>query len=297
MELQHLDTFRTVATLGSFSQTAEVLGYAQSTVSEHIRSLESELDTRLFKRSGSKRVALTASGEVLLKYAQKMSNLEEEIKVEVKEQKETRGTLSIRVPETVSIHFLPAILKRFRGRFPKVNLGFMNCVYFDLPEELKAGMVDLGFLITDAFRTADLETEVLRPIPLLMVTYPGHPLAAGAEIDIAQLKDEPLIVPANDCSYVQMLDRILTEQKVKLPLVWRFNSLAAIKQVVTSGMGVAVLPEISVKSELAAGSLAVLPWQEKGIAANLLMIWQKNKWLPPVLQAFMEMVREDLALK
>lgn len=296
MELNHLATFRTVATLGSFSQAAGVLGYAQSTVSEHIRSLEADLDARLFRRSGSKRITLTASGEVLLQYAQKMSNLEQEIQAEVKEQPKTHGTLSVRVPETVSIHYLPRILKRYRARYPEVNLGFMNCVYFDLPEELKAGIVDLGFLITDEFRMPDLESEVLRPIPLVMVTYPGHALASSRRFDVAQLKGEPLIVPANDCSYTRMLDRILTERKVQLPLIWRFNSLAAIKQVVKSGMGVAVLPKVSVQSELADGSLAVLPWREKGIDSKLLMIWQKNKWLPPILAAFMGMIRDELAV-
>ncbi|HEX2994655.1 MAG TPA: LysR family transcriptional regulator [Anaerolineales bacterium] len=296
MELYQLTTFRTIAALGSFSQAAELLGYAQSTISEHIKSLETELQTRLFKRAGSKRVALTPAGEALLKYAQKMSNLEEEIKVEVNQPAEPQGTLSVRVPETVSIHFLPPVLKRFRAQFPKVNLDFMNCVYFDLPEELKAGVVDLGFLIIDTFQTTSLATETLRPIPLVMVAHPAHPLAAGAPIDASQLKGEPLIVPANDCSYVQMLDRILLEQKVKLSLVWRFNSIGAIKQVLASGIGVSILPEVAVQSELANGSLAVLPWHEGGITANLLMIWQKNKWQPPVLQAFMEMAREGLVL-
>jgi DNA-binding transcriptional LysR family regulator len=90
-----------------------------------------------------------------------------------------------------------------------------------------------------------------------------------------------------------MLDRILTEQKIHLPQVWRFNSIEAIKQAVMRGIGVAVLPEIAVHRELTEGSLAAIPWNEKKIAAKLLMIWQKNKWLPPLLRAFMEMVRED----
>lgn len=295
MELQQLTTFRTVAAIGSFSHAAEALGYAQSTVSEHIRSLETELKTRLFKRAGSKRIALTPAGELLLRYGQKMLNLEAEIKSEVVAHTESHGSLSIRIPETVSIHFLPPILQRFRQRFPKANLGFMNCVYFDLPEELSAGIVDLGFLITDDFRMPDLETETLRPIPLALVTRPGHPFAQSDRIDLARLKGEPLIVPANDCSYVQMLDRILTERKIHLPQVWRFNSIEAIKQAVKAGIGVAVLPEITVRRELTDGSLAALPWQEKKAAANLLMIWQRNKWLPPLLRAFMEMVREDLA--
>jgi DNA-binding transcriptional LysR family regulator len=286
-----------VATIGSFSQAAEVLGYAQSTVSEHIRSLEVELKVKLFKRAGSRRIALTPSGELLLKYGQKMLNLEAEIKSEVVSQNESLGSLSIRIPETVSIHYLPPILRKFRERFPKANLGFMNCVYFDLPEELKAGIVDLGFLITDAFQTADLETENLRPIPLVPIAHPGHPLAAGPRIDLSRLKAEPLIVPANDCSYVQMLDRILVERKIRLPQVWRFNSLEAIKQVVKSGIGVSVLPEITVRRELAEGSLAAIPWREKKIVANLLMIRQKNKWIPPLLRVFMEMVREGLAVE
>jgi DNA-binding transcriptional LysR family regulator len=295
MELQQLITFRTVAAIGSFSKAAEVLGYAQSTVSEHIKSLEAELKILLFKRAGSKRIALTHAGELLLKYGQKMLNLEAEIKSEVVGQAGEQGTLSIRIPETVSIHFLPPLLQRFRKRFPKANLGFMNCVYFDLPEELSAGIVDLGFLITDDFQAPGLETERLCPIPLALVTYPGHPFAQGARIELSRLKTEPLIVPANDCSYVQMLDRILTERKIHLPQVWRFSSIEAIKQAVKSGIGAAILPEIAVRRELKEGSLVALPWQEKKIAANLIMIWQKNKWLPPLLRAFMEMVREDLA--
>jgi DNA-binding transcriptional LysR family regulator len=295
MELYQLKTFQTIASLGSFSQAAEMLGYAQSTVSDHIKSLETELKTRLFKRAGSRHVALTPAGVMLLKYAQRMLNLEAEMRTEVSEESETQGTLSIRIPETVSTHFLPPILKRFHEKYSKVNFGFMNCTYFDLPEELKAGIVDLGFLITDTFGMADLVTEVLCTIPLVMVTYPENPLAAGSRVNISQLRTEPLIVPANDCSYVRMLERVLAEQKIELSQVWRFNSIAAIKQVVTNGMGISVLPDIVVRDEIAAGSLVVLPWQGGLTTANLLMIWQKNKWLSPILQAFMQMVREDLA--
>ncbi len=73
-------------------------------------------------------------------------------------------------------------------------------------------------------------------------------------------------------TYVRMLERILAEQKVELPLIWRFNSIAAIKQVIMNGNGVSVLPEIAVRSEVAEGTLAVLPWQNGLTSANLLMI-------------------------
>ena len=295
MELRQLKTFRTIATLGSFNQAAEVLDYAQSTVSEQIRALETDLDVHLFNRAG-KQVALTEAGEIMLQYAQKMLNLEEEIRSEVSGCEEVHGSLSIRIPETISIYYLPPILRKFRQRFPKVDFSFTNCAYFSLPEELRSGIINLAFLITDTFRAADLETEKLLDIPLALVTYPEHPLASKQPVTIFDLKNEPLLVPTSDCSYVQMLEKILAEEKVELSIVLRFNCIEAIKQSVMLGAGIAVLPHIAVKRELAEGLLVELPWTGKPLRANLLMIWQKNKWLPPILQAFMQMIRDGLVV-
>lgn len=293
MELRQLKTFRTIATLGSFNQAAEVLDYAQSTVSEQIRTLEADLGVRLFSRAG-KQVALTEAGGIMLQYAQKMLNLEEEIRSEVTGCEAVRGALSIRIPETVSTYYVPPILKSFRQRFPGVTFNFTNCAYFSLPEELRSGIINLAFLITDTFRAADLETENLLDIPLTMVTYPHHPLTAKQDINIYDVKSEPLLMPTSDCSYVQMLERILTEEKVELSTVLRFNCIDAIKQSIMVGTGIAVLPQIAVKRELAEGRLVELPWLNKPLSASLLMIWQKNKWLPPILEAFMDMTRETV---
>lgn len=296
MDLQHLTTFRTIATMGSFSQAADVLGYAQSTVSEHIRLLEADLQSRLFKRSGNKKVELTPEGERLLTYAQKMSNLENQIKAEVNHPEEPQGSLSIRIPETVSQYYLSGMFYRYHDRFPGINLSLMDCMFFDLPEELKAGVVDLGFLIVDRYVVKDLATETLRPVPLVLVTYPGHPLARDPNVDLSRLKDGPLLVPSNDCSYSQALERVLVEQKVKIPRVWRFNSIAVMKKVLISGVGFAVLPEIAVREEVTAGALTVLPWKgQEEVNVSLIMAWQQNKWLIPALKAFMDMAREELS--
>jgi DNA-binding transcriptional LysR family regulator len=88
---------------------------------------------------------------------------------------------------------------------------------------------------------------------------------------------------------------VLIEQKVKIPRVWRFNSIAAMKNVLMSGAGFTVLPEIAVREEVSAGKLAILPWNDREeVTANLIMAWQQNKWLPPALKAFMDMAREEL---
>jgi DNA-binding transcriptional LysR family regulator len=136
----------------------------------------------------------------------------------------------------------------------------------------------------------------LKPVPLVLVTYPTHPLATGSIVDLSQLKGGPLFLPSNDCSYTQTLERVLIEQKVKIPRVWRFNSIAALKKVLMGGMGFTVLPEIAVREEVSEGKLTILPWNDREVVtANLIMAWQQNKWLPPALKAFMDMAREELA--
>ncbi|MBN1991464.1 MAG: LysR family transcriptional regulator [Anaerolineae bacterium] len=293
MELRQLRTFQTIATLHSFNQAAKVLDYAQSTVSEQIKALETDLNVRLFKRAG-KQVALTEAGEILLQYAQKILNLEEEVRTEVGNHEETYGSLSIRIPETVSIYYLPPILKKFQQRFPKVGLNCNNCTYFSLQEELRSGVTNLAFLIVDTFRMADLVTEELMTVPLAIVTSPDNPLASRQSIGVHDLKNETVLVPTADCSYVRLLEKILTEEKVVLPMRLQFNCIEAIKKCVIAGAGITMLPQIAVKEELTAGSLVELPWVNGPIYANLLMIWQKDKWMSPILRAFMEIAREVL---
>lgn len=294
MELRQLRTFQTIAALGGFNQAADALGYAQSTVSEQIKALEADLEVCLFKRD-SRQVALTAAGEMLLQYAQKMLSLEEEIRTEVSGYQEVHGSLSIRVPETVSTYYLPPILRTFHQQFPKVNFHFNNCAYFSLPEELRSGIINLAFLITDMFRAADLETEKLLDVPLVLVAYPTHRLTPRQSIGVPDLKNESLFAPTNDCHYAQILERILAEEKVEPNIILRLNCIEAIKQSVMAGTGIAVLPEIAVHKEITEGFLVELPWINGPFHADLLMIWQKNRWLPPVLEAFMDLIREFLA--
>jgi DNA-binding transcriptional LysR family regulator len=294
MELRQLHTFRTIATLGSFNKAAEALNYAQSTVSEQIRALEADLKVRLFNREG-KQVVLTSAGELLLQYTQKMFNLEEEIRTEINNCDVVRGSLSIRIPETVSSYYLPPIMKKFNNHFPKVGFNITNCAYYGLREELRSGLINLAFLITDSFLEPDLEVFALKKISLVLVTYPANPLASKSEIYFSDLVNEPVYKPSSDCSYFKMIDNILAEEKKELSKMLLLNSIEAIKRNIIAGTGVAFFPEISVKKELSEGLLVELPLQERSLELDILMIWLKNKWQPPILKTFINMVKEEFS--
>jgi DNA-binding transcriptional LysR family regulator len=295
MELRQLKTFRMVATLQSFGKAALALDYAQSTVSEQIKSLEGSLGVRLFNRK-NRRISLTPSGEMLLQYAQKMIDIEEEARSEITEQKEAHGSLSIRIPETVSTHYLPRILKMFRERYPKVRLNFARCAFYGLQQELASGIIDLAFLLADdSFTMPDTKTETLLKLPLVVVARAGHPFASRESVDIQNLIDEPILLPSEDCSYRVALERMITGENVEPATILNFNSIEAIRRCVISGAGITLATEIAVQDDVRAGRLSVLPWTGEQVEANLQMIWHKSKWISPILQAFMETVRESVA--
>lgn len=296
MEFRQLKTFRTVATLQSFNQAAKVLHYAQSTVSDQIRGLETDLNVRLFLRHG-KRIELTDAGERLLQYTQRMLDIEEELKSEIRAGEEHQGAISIRIPETVSSYYLPDVLKRFHQQFPKIRCSFNNCTSISLQQEFQSGMTNLAFLITDEnFGASNLETETLMSTSLLLVTHPEHPLMKRRRVQVHDLRNQTIILPQWDCSYSTMLRRILIENKVEPNQIFDFNCIESIKKCVMAGMGITLLSEISVRREIQEGRLAFIPWTGVPFEANLLMISQKDKWISPALTAFMEMVRAHITL-
>lgn len=295
MDLKQLYTFRTIATLGSFNKAADVLNYAQSTVSEHIKMLETDLDVILFNRD-KKFICLTPAGELLLQYTQKIINLEEEIRTEIKGREEIYGSLSIRIPETVSTYYLPPILNKFQKHYPRVNFHFNSCSYYGLKKELCSGIINLAFLITKNFQEVDLEAHTLIEIPLVIITCPDNPIASKTHVELSDIKNEPIYVTSSDCSYFKILEEFFIEKKIKFSTLYHFNSIEAIKHNIIAGTGIALLPKVAVLKEISKGLLVEIKLEKKTLNANIIMIRLKNKWHPPILKAFMEIVKETLSL-
>jgi DNA-binding transcriptional LysR family regulator len=280
-----------VAILNSFNRAADVLYYAQSTVSEHVRSLEDDLGVRLFKRMG-KRIHLTEAGEKLLGYAQKMLDIEEELKVDVAGQTEPHGSLSIRIPISITTQFMPSIILTFHGRYKKIGLDFLSCSYFSLKQELQSGMLNLAFIILDSFYDVSLETEALYRIPLVLVTNSGSELVSKKPLTLQDLKNEVMYIAKHDCSYRLMFEKILTERKINPEMVIELNSIESIKRCILEGSGYSLLPLITVREEIEDGLLIDLPLLDEIKNPKLLMIWNKERPTSPILEAFMETTRD-----
>ncbi len=290
MELRQLKTFLTVSQLLSFNRAAGSLNYAQSTVSAQIKALEDELDVPLFDRLG-KRVVLTESGELLVRYARKILDMEAATISEVSGRQEPHGSIAIRIPQSLGTYCLPQALELFHRSFPKVGFDISSCAVVPLQQELRAGVIDAAFLLAESINASDLMAEVLGFTRLVFVGAPGHPLAGKAEVTFDDLGATALLLPKYDCSYKVTIEQELAQKRIKPAVIMEINSLESLKRCVMRGVGIAIIPEMAVRKELAAGDLAALAWQDRDLETAIILAMHKNKWVSPSLKAFIDVFR------
>ena len=197
MEFRQLKTFRVVADNLSFSKAAEQLFMAQSSVSAQIRSLEDDLDLRLFDRIG-RRVLITDAGLKLYEYARRIEEMTDEIRTEVTGDKNVRGALTIRIPETLASLYMPHVVERFHEDNPQVKLTFINCSDRQLREELNSGRIDLAFLMTVAVHLCEVNVRMLKTETLILVAGPAHSLSKPNQVGVNDLNGQTLLLPRTD---------------------------------------------------------------------------------------------------
>jgi len=294
MELRQLATFKIVATLLNFNRAAEVLHYAQSTVSAQIKALEESLGVPLFERLG-RQVTLTAAGQVLLRYAEKMLALQAETEAQINGMERSGGLISVRAPQSIGTYCLPRAIQSFGQKFPRVGLEINSCAYHELRRELKSGITDVAFLLAETVSAKELHCEALAVVRIVLAAAADHPLAAYPQIGLEHLKEHTLLLPKHDCAYKMVFEQLLNENKAFPLRTIEFNSIEAIKECLYRRIGVALLPEMAVKEEITTRKLSELPWDGNHLESAVLMIWHKDKWLSPALESFMKSCRRSIS--
>ncbi|WP_406862426.1 LysR family transcriptional regulator [Streptomyces sp. HUAS MG47] len=289
MELRLLVTFEKVAAVLSFTRAAAELKYAQSSVTGQIRSLESSLGVELFERLGS-RIRLTEAGERLLPYARRIIELNEEARAAVAGPDEPAGTIAVGTMESLTSYRLPPLLELFHHRYPKVRLTLRPTLGDETRQALLQGTYDLGFLMERETEHPGLEVEVLAKEPLVLVAAPGHPLAGRAGLTDADVAGATLVGPEPGCAYRDGFEGALAGLG---PQFMEFGTIEASKRAVASGLGLALLPRITVSEELASGALAALDWAAP-FTLFTQIAWRRGKQLPEHVRLFVEQTRRLL---
>jgi DNA-binding transcriptional LysR family regulator len=291
LDLRLLATFEKVAALLSFTRAATELAYAQSTVTAQVRALEQDLGVALFDRLGS-RIRLTEAGERLLPYARRLLNLAAEARAAAVEPGEPSGQLTVGTIESLTSYRLPPLFELFHHRYPKVRLSLRTTIGDETLDALRRGVYDLGFLMESRTQHPGLETVVLLPEPLALVAAPGHPLA-GRPLATTELCDATLLAVESGCAFRDLFEAELGAAAGGPVSFREFGTVEATKRAAATGLGIALLPEVTVADSLAAQTLQRLDWRPS-FTLHSQLAWRSGKQLPPAARLFVEQTRRLL---
>ena len=290
MELSQLEVFLTVARERRFSRAAEKLYRTQSAVSQTIRKLEQEIGEPLFDRT-SREGVLTDAGRVLQEYAEKLLNLRQDAQEALIEMRELqKGSLAIAANEFTALYLLP-VLGEFRRLHPTIKITVQRSLGSRIPDDILKHNVELGVLSYNP-QEPQLQSTVVYLDELVFVVPPGHPLASAGEVSIRQLGAESFVAHIVSSPYRDKVIEPFRQHKTPLHMDVELPTLQAIKRFVSMGNGVALVPEISVESEIDRGELVRIPVRDLHFQRKLRLVYRQESTLSHAGRAFLKVAEQ-----
>ncbi len=284
MELRQLVIFCKAAEMLNFTKAGQHLDYAQSNITGQIRLLEEELKVKLFERLG-RNIKLTNEGREFYDYARQILDLSEEAKNHFSTT-DFKGTLNIGAAETVCVYYLPKILAKYRALYPNVKISIHMDECDKFIERLKSNSIDVALVLTDTIKAHEMAVQELHSEEIVAVVSPEHYLAAKGSVKPADFEGESLVITPPGCGYRPLILSFFEENKLTLRSIIELASVASIKQCTMAGLGIAFLPKISIKNELAQCTLKELPLKKTQIEVKNFLVYHQKKWLSPAIRGF-----------
>ena len=263
--------FDEVVRSGSIRRAAERLHISPSAIDRHILLMEEKLGLPLFERQ-SQGLRLTAAGEVLITHVRKWRRELVNAQAQIDDLRGLRrGEVTIAIAEGV-VDFLADNLMPFLSEYPGIDQHFIVAGAQVVADYIQQGRAEIGLTFNPP-DSPGLRLERTLVYQLGAVVAPGHALASRHEISFAECHDHRLIIPDESLSYRSILDGIWARTiggRVRAAI--NANSINLIKTLAKAGAGVAMLTEIDVATEIAAGDLVFIPLNDAAVPLSVLSL-------------------------
>jgi len=258
MHIETLKTFCDVVESGSLSKAAKLNFVSQSAVSQQLSALERRYDRKLLERGRGQPVAPTEAGRLL--YAEGKAILARfgALDQKLRQRPEAMtGTVRVATVYSIGLHSLPPYVKQFLRAHPQVNVRVEYSRTDKVYEACIDGTIDLG-IVAQPPRRPQLEIIPLKPDPLVVVCSREHALARQRRTTLSSLQAEPFVAFDRDIPTRKAIDRLLKDHGVSVTIVTEFDNIETIKRSVEAGLGVSILPQNTVRTEVRARTLSAL---------------------------------------
>ena len=254
MTLTELKYIVAVARERHFGKAADACFVSQPTLSVAVKKLEEELEVKLFERSANE-VAVTALGEEIVRQAQSVLEQAAAIREIARRGKSPlSGPLTLGVIYTISPYLLPDLVRQVIARTPQMPLMLQENFTVKLLDMLRTGEIDCAIL-AEPFPDAGLAIAPLYDEPFLAAVPSGHRLAGQEQVTTEELKQEPmLLLGSGHCFRDHVLEVCpefarFSSNADGIRKSFEGSSLETIKHMVAAGMGVTLVPRLSVPKE------------------------------------------------
>ncbi|MBY5548526.1 LysR family transcriptional regulator [Rhizobium leguminosarum] len=285
--LRQVQYFVAVAEQGSVTRAAQNLSISQSSVTEALKELETDLGVELFERH-PRGLTITHNGHQFLRHATKILASVSDARTSFSgQQSALSGTLNIGVTSLVAGYVLSDLLARYRRACPGIEVSAIEDNGGYLEHLLVGGELDVAVMVISNLRDRmALQAEILETSPYRLWLPMGHPLVSADIISVADIAREPLIMLTVD-EIEEDTGKLLSALGARPHVAFRTRSVEAVRSLVATGAGVALLPDLvyrpwslegdRIESRDVSGSLPVV---------QVGMVWRKGSSLPQAARDF-----------
>ena len=289
MELRNLITFIHVAELGSFTKTAEQLGYSQSTVSFQIKQLEDELGCLLFERINHT-ITLTEQGHELVSYAHQVRALTEDFK-ETLAKEDLSGHLHIITPDSVCEEMISAHYADFHRQYPGIFIRFSTGDTADMLEKLDHNEADVIITLDHRLYNKDYVVAKEQLLPMHFVASAQSKFAHQKGLSVKDIIGEPFVLTEYGQGYRRVLDRELAKRSLEITPILEIGRTDIITSVLLENDMISFLPDFVTEELIASGKLCHLDVVDMNVDIWKQLIYHKHKWLSGSMKTFIEYIK------
>jgi len=289
MELRTLHYFTIVAQEKNITRAAEILNMSQPPLSNQMRNLEEELGVQLFIR-GKRHLTLTEEGEVLLRRARQILDMEEKTVQEIASMRNSMsGTLHLALVEGRAPYLAARWIAGFREEFPLVRYNLWNGSSDDVLERLHKGLADLAIIATP-YDNERVEGFSVEREPWVALIPREHSLAQEPECDIPlkKLVGQPLIVPSRR-SRIQAIRRWFYEIGEEPDILCEMSNYIDAVALTEQGVGISIFPQTTYTPN---DLLVSKPISQPPHQVEYVLAWSKQQTLPELAEEFRNYVQD-----
>lgn len=291
MDTKYLNTFIYTAELNSFTKAAEKLGYSQSTVSFHIKQLESELGASLFERINHT-VTLTEKGVEVLRYAHQMNQLLLDMKEATQPKQEIHGHIRLAMADSLCSVIAGRLFEDLHQKYPGITIKVTAAGTREMFRLLDQNEVDFVYTLDSHIYHTDYVIVKESKEGAHFVANTGHPLCGRSDLSITELSKQSFILTEKGMSYRRILDEYLASLSLEVKPVFEVGNTELICRMLEHNDSViSLLPDYATRDAIQSGKLSYLDVKDFEAGLWTQLLYHRDKWISPQMEAVIEIFK------